>query len=73
MIKIKPKDELYDELDFFILDDVVESVERKSRRKRICYRCTNEIQIGEKYISHTFRYDKNAICISFCSNCFSDE
>lgn len=68
--KLQPRLGLEDEMDFYVFDNVKYSVERKSLRKRECYKCASFIEKNDRYISHGFNYDKQLITVSFCKECY---
>jgi len=69
--KLKPSNDLYTLLAPVIFDNVRSTNERTSNRKRQCFGTSENIEKGEKYINHQFRYDGRIITISFCISYFN--
>jgi len=54
-----------------VFDNVRSTAERISNRKRQCFGTSKNIEKGEKYINHQFRYDGRIITISFSISYFN--
>ena len=69
--KIEPRSHVWSTLEIPIFDSVRSTIIKKSLRKRQCFWCgLKNIQKGENYVNHEFRYDGRIITISFHVECF---
>ena len=53
-----------------LLESVRETTTKKSTRKRQCFHCLEQIEKGEDYINHQYRYDKTILSAFFHQECF---
>ena len=72
-IKLQPGSDLLTLLAPAAFRNVRSSSEHTSIRKRQCYKCMNQIEKGEVYINHQFRYDKKIVTFSFHKECFNGQ
>jgi len=68
--KINPSSKVYTLLIPILFNSVRSTTKNKSNRRRQCFICMRDIEKGEHYIMHQFRYDSRIIPLSFHANCF---
>lgn len=68
---LEPKSKLKNVLGIPVFESVRSTSIKKSSRNRECFWCgMKNIQKGERYVNHQFRYDGRIITISFHEDCF---
>lgn len=71
--KLDPSESIVSSMPEILFKKVRSTTNKKARRKRQCFKCQGQIEYGNEYINHEYKYDNKIVTVSFHLDCFNSK